>query len=93
MKARLTSYYDPDDPPRASRTDEADRLLGKAAARAVIYIAYVFAVGGEPMDAFFSLIELGGWRLAIGSLILLWTLAPLAFGVEHLLLSSKLAEN
>ena len=93
MKARLTSYYDPDDPPRPTRSDEIDRLLGKTVGRAVVYFVYVFAVGGEPMDAFVSLIQLGGWRLAVGSVLLVWTLAPLALGVEHLLLSTKLTGN
>lgn len=93
MKARLTSYYDPDDPPRASRVDEASRLLGETVFRAPLYLLYVWAVGGTPLDAVPSLIDLGGWRLAVGLLILVWTLAPLAYGVEHLWLDLVTSEN
>ncbi|UXF50888.1 MAG: hypothetical protein HQRvContig02_27 [Haloquadratum phage sp.] len=93
MKPRLTSYYDPDDPPRATRMDEIDRLLGKTVGRAVVYLIYVFAVGGDVMAAFVSLIALGGWRLAVGAGLLVWTLAPLAYGVEHLWFDLLTSDN
>jgi hypothetical protein len=93
MKPRLTSYYDPADPPRASRGDEANRLLGKALPRASVYFIYVYAVGGDPLHALISLIEIGGWKLAGGLVILLWAVAPLAVGLEHLLMTDDAADN
>lgn len=93
MKPRLTSYYDPDDPPRATRTDEANRLLGKVVFRVPLWFLYVWAVGGDPLAAVPSLIDLGGWRLAVGAVLVVWTLAPLAYGVEHLLFDTFASEN
>jgi hypothetical protein len=93
MKPRLTSYYDPADPPRASRTDEANRLLGKAVFRAPLWFLYVWAVDGDPVNAVPSLLDLGGWRLVVGALVLVWTVAPLAYGLEHLLITDDLTDS
>jgi len=93
MKPRLTSYYDPADPPRPSRIDEANRLIGKVASRIPLWFIYVWAVDGNPLDAVPSLLDLGGWRLVVGVLLLAWTVAPLAYVVEHMLLDLFTAEN
>jgi hypothetical protein len=74
------SDYDPDDPPRVTHRQEAERLLGKGVLRILLYFLLLMLLGLDPRDSILA----EPWWLQLIALGLFVTIAwTLARGAEH----------
>lgn len=77
------SDYDPEDPPTADHSYEADRLFGVAVGRGALLFAYVLLTGGELKYSVWSLWGKSWLVFGVGVALLLFTIWPLVQAMEH----------